>query len=215
MTGAFDGEPLRTGGNEGESGIHFVERTKPVAGAVDEESRGLQSREVLGAELVGTTRGVERIGGQEQRFDNSGLGGGEHRGLASAIRMAAEEDTGRTETAHRFDSGAEAGLIPRGAVARRTMGAKLAEGQVAAEDGEASLAEGVSEGDEERGLAVGAGAMGEDEAEFRGRGGAMEETLDGRIGGRVAELCGGCGGDLVHGRSPWYARTGTAPRSCA
>lgn len=102
--------------------------------------------------------------------------------------MSAEEDAGEAEAAQGFDRGAEAGLVLLRAVARRTVGAKLAKGQVTAENGESRLAEGFSEGDEERCLAVGSGAVRENEALFR-RCGVMEEAAD-RRGGIVLK-CGG------------------------
>ena len=72
----------------------------------------------------------------------------------------------------------------------------MAKREVATEDGESGLAEGFGEGDEERRLAVGAGAVREDEAGFRERGWAVEEAADGRIGLRVTE--GGGGGRVGH-----------------
>lgn len=58
---ALDGEQLGAGGDEGQRPLHFVERAKAVAGAVHEEGRRLQAREVLGAELIGTARRMKRI----------------------------------------------------------------------------------------------------------------------------------------------------------
>lgn len=87
----------------------------------------------------------------------------------------------------RFYGGAETGLILRRAVAGRPMGTQLAKGQVAAEDSEARVAEAFGEGDEERAPAIGPGAVGEDEAGFRGCGGAMKKSANGRIGLRVVE----------------------------
>jgi hypothetical protein len=55
--------------------------------------------------------------------------------------MAAEEEPRQAEATERFDGGAEAGLILCGAVAGRAVGTELAEGEIAAEDGEAGLAE--------------------------------------------------------------------------
>jgi hypothetical protein len=109
--------------------------------------------------------------------------------------MATEDDAGEAELAESIHGGAESGLILGGAVVGRSVRTKLAEGQVAAEDGEAGLAESFGEGDEERALAVGSGAVGEDKAGPRvGAGGlgAMEETADGRIGSGVVKSGDDC-----------------------
>jgi hypothetical protein len=58
----------------------------------------------------------------------------------------------------------------------------LAEGQITAEDGDACGAECFSQRDEQRRLAVGAGAVGEDEGVCVGIGGAVKKAADGSIG---------------------------------
>jgi hypothetical protein len=59
----------------------------------------------------------------------------------------------------------------------------LAERQITAKDSVAGSAEGFGKRDEQRGLAVGASAMGEDDAIRSGLGCAMQEAADGEIGG--------------------------------
>lgn len=165
---------------------------------------------MLRARLVGAARRVKRVGEQEQGLDQAGFGGGEHRGLASSIGMAAEEDAGEIEIAEGLNRGAEAGLILLGAVVGWPVRAELAEGQIAAKHGNAGLAEGIGEGDQEGRLAVGSCSVGQDNASIRRSGGAMEEARDGRFGVGVAEF-----GDVrVHGPSPWYV-AGTAAVCCA
>ena len=65
--------------------------------------------------------------------------------------------------AHRLDGGLQSLLVSFGASAgRRTLRARLAEGKIATEDGEARCGEGFGEGDQERSIAVCSGAVGED-----------------------------------------------------
>lgn len=75
------------------------------------------------------------------------------------------------------------------------MGTGLAVGQIAAEDGESGAGKGFGEGDEQRGAAVGSGAVGEDQAASGAGGGGrvrvVEEAVD-RIG------CEGGDGRRLH-----------------
>lgn len=87
---------------------------------------------------------------------------------------------------HGRDGGFESLLVAcRTARWRWTVGARLAKGQIAAEDGESGVAERGGEGDEERRVAVRARAVGQDEG-FAGRiGREMEEAADGRFIRRI------------------------------
>ena len=125
---------------------------KPSRAPLDEERGRAQVREVSGAQLRGRFRRMQRIGKQEQRVCERGIGRGEHRGLASAVGMSAEEDAVAGKLALEcFDRGAEALLVAFGAAARRrSMRTELAERQIAAKDGDAGFAEGVCQSDEER-----------------------------------------------------------------
>ncbi len=98
-----------------------------------------------GAQLRGRFRRMQRIGKQEQRAGERGIGRGEHRGLAPAVGMSAEEDAVAGKLALEcFDGGAEALLVAFGAAARgRSVGTELAEREIAAEHGDAGFAEGV------------------------------------------------------------------------
>jgi hypothetical protein len=136
VTGTFNREELGAGRDEGEGSGHVVESAEAVAGTGDEERRRFEARKVLGPELVGAARRVERVGEQEQSVNQSWLGGGEHGGLASTIRVSAEEESGQAEAAEGLNSGAQTCLILIGTVAGRSVGAELAEGQIAAKDGE-------------------------------------------------------------------------------
>lgn len=103
------------------------------------------------------------------------------------------------------------------------MGALLAEGQVAAENGEAGGGEGLRERDEERGLAVGSGSVGEDErGARRTRGRLVEEATDRRdragIGGEIGVRLHGSK-STHRGQSPVLScgcgRAGTGKVFCA
>ncbi len=85
MTGAFYYLEATGRGDEGKGGGHFSGRAEFVLAAVQEEGGRLYLREVGGTELGWFFGWMQRIGKQEQRFDESGLFGGEHAGLAAAV----------------------------------------------------------------------------------------------------------------------------------
>jgi hypothetical protein len=97
--------------------------------------------------------------------------------------MSAEEDAVAGElAAERFDGGAEALLVAFGAAARRrSVGTELAKRQIAAEDGEAGIAEGVGQRYEQRRFAVCACAVREDERVVRELHGNVEVAVNGRF----------------------------------
>lgn len=196
VAGALDGEQFGTGRNELESGAEFFERAEGVTGAGGKQGRGMQTRKVLGPQLIGTPRRMERIGKQQQGLDKVGFRSGEHGRLAASVGVAAEEEASWAEAAESGDGIAQTGLILGGAVAGRPVGAELAEGKIAAKDGAAGGAEGVGEGNQKRSLAVGPGSVREDEPGSSGNRGAMQEAADGRSRGGVGEL--GNGGGRVH-----------------
>lgn len=97
--------------------------------------------------------------------------------------MSAEEDAvaGKLALEH-FDGGAQALLVAFGAAARRrSVGAQLPERQITAEHGDAGFGERVCESDEQRRLAVRAGAVREDERVVRGVRGSVEVAANGRL----------------------------------
>ncbi len=97
--------------------------------------------------------------------------------------MAAEIYAAGHFALHGLDGSVKSLLISLRASSRRwSVGARLTEGQIAAEDGEAGSAEGVGESDQERSIAVCSRAMGQDEAVCCGRGGLVEESANGDFG---------------------------------
>ena len=111
---------------------------------MDEERGGAELREMRGAQLVGGFGRMQRVGKQEERVGERGIGGGEHGGLASSVGMAAEKYAAGDLAADCFDCLANALLVAGGAAALgRSVGAELAERQIAAEDEQAGFAEGV------------------------------------------------------------------------
>jgi hypothetical protein len=97
--------------------------------------------------------------------------------------MSAEENATAGKLAlNCFDGGVETLLVAVGAAARwRSMGTELAKRQIAAEDGEAGVAEGVCYSDEEWRLAIRTCAVREDERVLRGRRWNVEIAANGRF----------------------------------
>ena len=179
--------------DELECGGEFVDGTEGVACAVDEESLGCELREMGRAQFVRAARWMERIGEQQEAVDEAWFGSGEHGGLTSPVGMAAEEDVACRLAAHRGEGGLDSLLIAFCASARwRAVRARLAEGQIAAEDCDARVAECGREGNEERGVAIGSGAVGEDKSVAGRIGGEMQEAANGRgvwrIGGEFSDF---------------------------
>src|SRR5580765_1800640 len=98
---------------------------------------------MLRALLFGTARRMQRVGQQEQARDQVWLFGAEHAGLASAVRMAAEENAGLfvpgrakipTSPKVREEWGTQGsfnrcdGVLQTGTVASGVTGARWAEG---------------------------------------------------------------------------------------
>jgi hypothetical protein len=136
---------------------------------------------------------VQRVGKQQKAFDETRFGGGEHRRLSSAIGMTAERDAAGHLASDRLDGGAKSLLVSFRASARWwAVKSRLAEGEIAAEDGEAGCAEGFRESDQQRSIAVRSCTVGEDEAVFGAicgaRRGLVEESADGDSGGGIDEF---------------------------
>ena len=143
-----------------------------------------RSGKCLERSSVGRLRRMQREREQEESGDECGVGGSEQRSLAATIGMTAEEDAALRFGLHRGDGGAESGLVAFGTAAGRWAGGtQLAEGQVAAQDGETCGAKRFGERDKQRCAAVGACTVGEDEAVTGGRIGTVEESADGQVGG--------------------------------
>jgi len=127
---------------------------------------------------------VKRIGEQKEGFSYGGVARDEDRGLAAAVGMATDEDAAFGFTTNGYDGCAEASLVALGAAARRrTGGAGLAEGKIAAKNSETGGAESFGQCDEQGSLAVGAGAMRQYQTVRRRLGRAMKKAADGEIGG--------------------------------
>ena len=94
--------------------------------------------------------------------------------------MAAEKYSARNLTSHGLDCGKQTLLVALRATARRRpMRPRLAERQIAAEHGESCGAERIGQSDEERGVAVGARAVGQDEGVCSGDVRKVQESAHG------------------------------------
>lgn len=168
------------GGDEGDGDLEFFGGTEGIAEAVDEEGGCMEAGEVGCAELVGLSWRVEGVGEEQEGGGNAGLFAGEEGCLAAAVGVAAEEDAAGEAAGERVDGGEQAGAVAGcGAGRWRTGGPRLAEGEIASERGNAGGGEGLGCGDEEWRAAIGAGAMGEDEAVGTGTGMEKPEHVGG------------------------------------
>jgi hypothetical protein len=96
--------------------------------------------------------------------------------------MAAEEEATRDLSSHEIDGGAKSFLITLGASAWwRSTGARLTEGKIATEYGQARRAECVSKGRDERRVAIASRAMRQDEAVGSRDGRQVKESSHGQI----------------------------------
>lgn len=154
---------------------------------------------MLRALLLGTARGMQRVGEQEQGFGCLGLFGTEHAGLTSAVGVAAEKNLADGYFLHRFNGIPEAGAVAGGvARAGRAKRSCLTIGQIAAENGESCSGKYFGESDQQWGLRVGASAVREDETVTIWSLGKMKKTADVRFYGILDELAiGGLGQDII------------------
>jgi hypothetical protein len=112
--------------------------------------------------------------------------------------MTAETDVAGKMAAHRLDGGLQPLLVSRRASAGRwALRARLAKGKIAAEDGEAGGGEGFGESDEERSIAVGSSAVGEDEAIAGGLNEAVAVAVRGLVEESANRKCAGCVRELL------------------
>jgi hypothetical protein len=96
--------------------------------------------------------------------------------------MAAEEEAPVNLISEEMDSSAKSLLVTfRAEPRRRPAGARLAEGEIAAQHGEARRAECLSERNEERGGAIAACAMRQDKASLSGDAREVKESSNGHI----------------------------------
>lgn len=184
MTGSFYGEQLRFRGDHFDGVLEFGDGAEGIARAVDEERGCAQVGKMLRALLLGTARGMQRVGEKQEGRGQVRLLGAEHARLASAIGVASEVDATGREFFYSSDCMGKAGTVTGGVSGPgRAEGAHLAKGQVAAQHGEAGGGESFGQGTKEWGLCICAGAMGEDQAVavrvFR----EVQESADGGIGG--------------------------------
>jgi len=164
VAGAVDREEPGGGRDQGERLPQLLQRAEGVAGAVDEERRRAELREVGGPSLGRAPGRMERVGEQEQRVRQPGLLGREDAGLAPAVGVAAQEDAAGGSAARQDHRRLETFPVAgRGARPRRAGGRHLAKGEVAAKRGDPVSREGLGYGDQERRVTARAGAVGEDE----------------------------------------------------
>ena len=166
---------------------------------------------MLGALLFWFARRMQRVGKQQEARDECGIFGAKHAGLATAVGVASEEETSGDHSSQLRDRVFQAGAIA-GSVAGtgRAEWPHLPVRQVAAEHGEAGCSEGLGEGDQQRGLGVAAGAVGQHQGILVGSFGNVKKSANVGIDGAVdAFEDRGCGQGIILNRRAGM-KTGTA-----
>ena len=92
MTGTFYRKQLCSCGNHFDGTLEFFDRAEGVVRAAHKQSGSAQVGKMLRALLRGLARRMQWVREQEQGCGDFWLFGAEHAGLASAIRVTAEED---------------------------------------------------------------------------------------------------------------------------
>jgi hypothetical protein len=168
VAGLFESDKLVARGDGGERGLHFGDGAERVAGPMEKQRGCPQLIEMLRAELVRLARRMERVGEEQKRVGDAGCFGGENTRLAGAVGMTSEDNGPGHDFAHGFDGALQAFAIAlRRATMRRAGRALLAIGKIAAQDVKASGGEGFGNGKQERRIAIGASAVGDDEGFLR------------------------------------------------
>lgn len=159
---AFDGNELAWRGNQLDRALQFRDRTECVAGSADEESRNTQTGEMGGPQLRWPARRMQRVRKQEQTFGQCGVGRHQHTCLTSAVGDAAEKSVPWHLLLHESDSPPQSVLIMLGIRGRRwTGGTPLTKRQVAAKSGQSRGRELCRQGNQQRSVAITAGAVSE------------------------------------------------------
>jgi len=133
VAGSFDRQEPCARGDLLQGCGHSLGGAEGIARSVDEEGRRVELREVLGAELLGFTRWVQRVGEQKQRVNKARFSRGKHRGLAASVGMASQKNVLRApaagvQFADDIDGRAEARLVAGRCAQGRSVRALLAKG---------------------------------------------------------------------------------------
>lgn len=144
------------------------------------------------AQLLGLIWGMERIGQQQQSVRNRLVLGHQHAGLPAAVGMAAQGDThwrtlAQTYFAEDLHRAPQSCAILRAVAKRRTVRARLAEWQIAAQHEDARGTERARHGNQQGRVAVGTGAMREHQCLSRRRVRAVQKTAYCRLTGRLID----------------------------
>jgi len=179
MPRSLEQDKRGSSGNQIESRPHLFDRPERVARALNKKRRSAQGRKMVRAKFGRQARRMKRVGEKQQSVGDGGIFGGEQRGLASAVGMAAEKYPGALERnlLKRHDRIPQSLAVPGGVSAKgRSVRTLLPVGKVTAEHREAGAGEDGCEGRKQSRFAIRARAVGEHQG-VRGRlGGAVQEA---------------------------------------
>ena len=119
---------------------------------------------MAGAKLGGLARRVKRIGESQQTIRQSRLLGCKHGGLASAIRLTAQENATRSKFPNHVDCTAQSYAVFSSASSWWPMRTRLPEWQIAPEHAQSGFSKRLGQRHQERRITVAAGSMGKNES---------------------------------------------------
>src|SRR5271155_4513273 len=134
---------------------------------------------MLGAELIGFARWVQRVGGQQKTLDQPRFLRAKYACLTASVGMAAEENPASNQLPDSSHGRFQALAVSRRlAGSRRTKGAELPEGQVATQYRHPRIGKSLGQSHQQRTLAVSSRAMREHQGIVRWLHRAMQEPAD-------------------------------------
>src|SRR5258707_10164623 len=119
---------------------------------------------MAGAKLRGIARRVKRIGESQKTIRQSRLLGCKHGGLASAIRLTAQENATRSKLPNHVDCTAQSCLVFSPASSWWPMRTRLPKRQIAPEHAQASFSKCLGQSHQERRITVATGSVGKNES---------------------------------------------------
>src|SRR5271157_665693 len=146
---------------------------------MDEESGRFELWEKRGALLLGLVGRMQRIGEKQQRGGEMGALRRGHGGLPAAVGVAAGEDAAGSERSNGLHGARNAFAVARGGRREgRAFGALLAERKIVAQHEVSGIRQCAGEAHQQRRIAIGAGAVGQNEGVAVGQRGTMQSAAD-------------------------------------
>jgi len=164
--------------------VQFLDRTKSVFSAADEQRRGMQVREMCRPKLGWFSGRMKRIREQEQSVNQIRIRSRQYAGLTPTVGLTAGVSPSGESLAQQRDRSPKSVLIALGTGGRWwPVGARLPEREVTAKYIDAGCGECFCEGDKQRCIAIPAGTVGEHQCITGWGGCTVDETSHGHLAG--------------------------------